>query len=67
MLSIEQEILRVHGRAARALANQGTPLSFCAILKDEEVYNPIGADQVCRLTFCPQNHEFESICYQFYH
>ena len=46
MLSIEQEILRVHGRAARALANQGTPLSFCAILKDEEVYNPIGADQV---------------------
>ncbi len=46
MLSIEQEILRVHGRAARALANQGIPLSFCAILKDEEVYNPIGADQV---------------------
>ena len=49
MLSIEQEILRVHGRAARALANQGTPLSFCAILKDEEVYNPIGADQVRKM------------------
>ncbi len=41
MLSVEQEILRVHGRAARALANQGTPLSFCAILKDENVYNPL--------------------------
>ena len=55
MLSIEQEILRVHGRAARALANQGTPLSFCAILKDEEVYNPIGADQVSRVSSCPIN------------
>ena len=45
MLSIEQEILRVHGRAARALANQATPLSFCAILKDENIYNPIEAEQ----------------------
>ncbi|KAL4235180.1 ankyrin repeat [Mactra antiquata] len=39
ILSIEQEILRVHGRAACALANQGTPLSVCAILRDEEIYN----------------------------
>lgn len=40
-LSIEQEVLRVHGRAARALANQTTPLSMCAILRDEEIYNMI--------------------------
>lgn len=45
MLSIEQEILRVHGRAARALANQGTPLSFCTILKDENIYTPVEGDQ----------------------
>ena len=45
MLSVEQEILRVHGRAARALANQGTPLSFCAILRDENVYNPLEVEQ----------------------
>ena len=44
MLSIEQEILRVHGRAARALANQSTPLSVCAILRDEEIYNTIEAE-----------------------
>ncbi|XP_053400907.1 ankyrin repeat domain-containing protein 12-like isoform X2 [Mercenaria mercenaria] len=39
ILSIEQEILREHGRAARAIANQGTPLSVCTILRDEEIYN----------------------------
>ncbi len=44
MLSIEQEILRVHGRAARAMKNQSTPLSMCAILRDEEVYNPITSE-----------------------
>lgn len=43
---MEQEILRVHGRRARALANQCTPMSFCAVLKDENIYNPIeAADQ----------------------
>ena len=41
ILSIEQEILRVHGRAARAMANQSIPLSVCAILRDEDIYNPI--------------------------
>lgn len=41
MLSIEQETIRVHGRAARALANQSIPLSVCTILKDEEIYNQI--------------------------
>lgn len=45
MLSVEQEILRVHGRAARALANQSLPFSVCTILKDEEVYNVITPEQ----------------------
>ena len=45
VLSVEQEILRVHGRAARALANQVLPFSVCTILKDEEVYNIISAEQ----------------------
>ena len=39
VLSVEQEILRVHGRAARAMANQNLPFSACTILKDEEIYN----------------------------
>ena len=43
MLSTEQETLRVHGRAARAMAQQvtGPPLSVCSILRDQEIYNPI--------------------------
>ena len=41
MLSIEQEMVREHGRAARTLANQTTPLSVCAVLRDAEIYNPI--------------------------
>lgn len=45
MLSVEQEILRVHGRAARALANQSLPFSVCTILRDEEVYNLITPEQ----------------------
>lgn len=45
MLSIEQEILRVHGNAARASANQNTPFSVCAILRDEEIYNTIDSEQ----------------------
>ncbi|XP_063983225.1 ankyrin repeat domain-containing protein 12 isoform X2 [Diachasmimorpha longicaudata] len=45
VLSVEQEILRVHGRAARALANQILPFSVCTILKDEEVYNVITPEQ----------------------
>ena len=35
-----QEILRVHGRAARALANQTVPYSVCTILRDQDIYNP---------------------------
>ena len=40
-----QEILRVHGRAARALANQSLPFSVCTILRDEEIYTPIDPEQ----------------------
>jgi len=45
VLAVEQEILRVHGRAARALANQSLPYSVCTILRDEEVYTPIDPHQ----------------------
>uniref|UniRef100_A0A336LPW3 CSON010164 protein n=1 Tax=Culicoides sonorensis TaxID=179676 RepID=A0A336LPW3_CULSO len=45
VLAVEQEILRVHGRAARALANQSLPFSVCSILKDQEVYNVITPEQ----------------------
>lgn len=45
VLSVEQEILRVHGRAARALANQSLPFSVCTVLQDEEVYNIITPEQ----------------------
>ena len=40
-LSTEQETLRVHARAARAMANQNMPLSACSILRDEDIYNPL--------------------------
>ncbi|XP_060857241.1 ankyrin repeat domain-containing protein 12-like [Metopolophium dirhodum] len=45
VLSVEQEILRVHGRAARAVANQLLPFSVCTILKDNEVYNVMTSEQ----------------------
>ncbi|XP_060519189.1 ankyrin repeat domain-containing protein 11 isoform X2 [Cylas formicarius] len=45
VLSVEQEILRAHGRAARALAEQSLPFSVCTILRDEEVYNLITPEQ----------------------
>lgn len=45
VLAVEQEILRVHSRAARALANQSLPFSACTILRDEEVYNMITPEQ----------------------
>ncbi|RWS01986.1 ankyrin repeat domain-containing protein 12-like isoform X12, partial [Dinothrombium tinctorium] len=43
-LSTEQEVLRVHGRAALAVANQSLPFSVCTILKDEEIYNTIESE-----------------------
>ncbi|XP_008181925.2 ankyrin repeat domain-containing protein 12-like [Acyrthosiphon pisum] len=45
VMSVEQEILRVHGRAARALANQPLPFSVCTILNDNEVYNIMTPEQ----------------------
>merc|ERR1711935_527249 len=45
VLAKEQEILRVHGRAARALANQSLPYSVCTILRDEEIYTLIDPQQ----------------------
>ena len=38
-MSCEQEILRVHCRAARTIANQAVPFSACTMLLDSEVYN----------------------------
>lgn len=35
----------MHGRAARALANQALPFSACTILRDEEVYSAITPEQ----------------------
>ncbi|TRY61266.1 hypothetical protein TCAL_07455 [Tigriopus californicus] len=45
VLNVEYEILRTHGRAARALANQSHPFSVCTMLKDEEIYNTIDPRQ----------------------
>ncbi|CAF94451.1 unnamed protein product, partial [Tetraodon nigroviridis] len=39
IVSCEQEVLRVHCRAARTIANQAVPFSACAMLLDSEVYN----------------------------
>jgi len=38
VLSVEQEILRVHGCVARALTSQPLPFSACTMIKDDEVY-----------------------------
>lgn len=46
MLAIEQEILREHARAARAVANLNQPLSVCTILCEEEIYNLQELEQV---------------------
>lgn len=45
ILSLEQERIREHGRAARAMANQSLPLSVCTILKNEEIYHAMDAEQ----------------------
>lgn len=39
MLSAEQDIMRVYGKAARAYANQRIPFSACVVFRDQEVYN----------------------------
>ncbi|KAH9361970.1 hypothetical protein HPB48_003621 [Haemaphysalis longicornis] len=59
VLSAEQEILRVHGRAARAIQNQSVPLSACSILRDEEIYNVLKPEQEKMLL--RQHNEAESL------
>ncbi|CAF4427422.1 unnamed protein product, partial [Rotaria sp. Silwood2] len=38
-LSHEQEVLRLYGNATRLSIHQDIPLSYCSLLKDNEVYN----------------------------
>lgn len=38
-MSVEQEVLRIHGQMAHALVNQLLPLSVCTVLKDRDVYS----------------------------
>lgn len=45
VLAKEQEIIREHGRAARALANQSQPLSVCTVLREDEIYNNMDYEQ----------------------
>lgn len=50
-MSNEQEVLRVHYRAARTLANQTLPFSACTVLLDAEVYNvPLDSQVRCSFT-----------------
>jgi len=44
-ISAEQEMIRVNGRAAHALAKHPVSLSFCSILKDENTFNAINPEQ----------------------
>lgn len=39
IVACEQEIMRVHSRAARMLQNQQVPLSTCSVFLDREVYH----------------------------
>ncbi|XP_065359312.1 uncharacterized protein LOC135953365 [Calliphora vicina] len=38
-LNVEQEIIRIHSKAARSMSYQSLPFSVCTYIKDEEVYN----------------------------
>lgn len=49
IVSCEQEVLRVHCRAARTIANQAVPFSACTMLLDSEVYNMPSESQVRNL------------------
>ncbi|XP_061388180.1 uncharacterized protein LOC133323240 [Musca vetustissima] len=44
-LNVEQEILRIHTKAARNMACQLLPFSACSYMKDDEVYNMLTHDQ----------------------
>ena len=63
MLSIEQEILREHGRAARAMANQTLPFSVCTILREEEIYNQQELEQVTsKFISKSENYDYQFLC-----
>lgn len=38
-LNVEQEIIRIHSKAARSMSCQTVPFSVCTYIKDGEVYN----------------------------
>lgn len=44
-LNVEQEIIRVHSKAARSISGQCAPYSVCTFLKDDEIYNMITPEQ----------------------
>ncbi|XP_022227691.2 ankyrin repeat domain-containing protein 11 [Drosophila obscura] len=44
-LNVEQEIIRVHSKAARSISGQLAPYSVCTYLKDDEVYNMFTPEQ----------------------
>ncbi|KAH8405405.1 hypothetical protein KR222_011359 [Zaprionus bogoriensis] len=44
-LNVEQEIIRVHSKAARSISGQAAPYSVCTFLKDDEIYNMITPEQ----------------------
>ncbi|XP_023164841.2 uncharacterized protein LOC111595376 [Drosophila hydei] len=44
-LGVEQEIIRVHSKAARSISGQAAPYSVCTFLKDDEIYNMITPEQ----------------------
>lgn len=52
IVSCEQEVLRVHCRAARTIANQAVPFSACTMLLDSEVYNMPSETQVGHTLAC---------------
>ncbi|KAH8257042.1 hypothetical protein KR038_001761 [Drosophila bunnanda] len=44
-MNVEQEIIRVHSKAARSISGQSAPYSVCTYLKDDEVYNLFTPEQ----------------------
>lgn len=63
IVSNEQEVLRVHYRAARTLANQTLPFSACTVLLDAEVYNMPQDIQVTYCYFCAKFPFCAALCF----
>lgn len=63
IVSNEQEVLRVHYRAARTLANQALPFSACTVLLDAEVYNMPQDIQVTYCYFCEKFSYCTALCF----